>query len=91
MSGRKIISDDAFDREVERLGGFEKFDPILAPIIDGLYANPYGYPTIQHDWFPLCRYAMTKPARGLPAHVVTFTIDDSDGTVTLRDIFEKDY
>lgn len=89
MAGRTIISDHCFDREVERLGGFEKVDPILAPIIDGLYSNPYGYPTIQADWFALCRYVVTKPVDDIPPLVVQFTIED-DGTVILRGIFEKD-
>jgi hypothetical protein len=91
MSGRKIISDEWFDREVGRLGGFEKIDPIIAPIVESLYANPYGYPIIQNDWVQLCRYATTKRVQGRPQYVVTFTIDESDGTVTFRDIFQKDY
>jgi hypothetical protein len=89
MAGRKIISDQWFDREVERLGGFEKLDPILAPIIESLYSNPYVYPTIQNDWVRLCRYAATKPAHGQPGFIVAFTIE-TDGAVTLHDIFEKE-
>jgi hypothetical protein len=89
MHGRRIISDHLFDREVERLGGFEKIDRALLPIIDALSANPYGFRIIQDDWFPLCRYAVTKPFDGLPGFVVTFTIEE-DRTVILREIWEKD-
>jgi hypothetical protein len=89
MHGRKIISDQLFDREVERLGGFEKIDRALQPIIDALYANPYGFRVIQDDWFPLCRYAVTKPFDDLPGLIVTFTIEE-DRTVVLCGIWEKE-
>jgi hypothetical protein len=54
--------------------------------VDGLYANPLGYPVIDEiDWIPLCRYAVTKPLDDLPGFVVLFTIED-DETVILREI-----
>jgi hypothetical protein len=85
MPGRRVVSDHAFDRQVERLGGYERLDLVLNPVVDSLYANPYGALTIEDDWFPLCRYVSTKPQNGLPAFLVIFTIED-DGTVLLREI-----
>ena len=85
MPGRRIVSDHAFDRQVERLGGYERLDPVLNPVIDSLYANPYGAFMVEDDWVPLCRYVCTKAVLGLPAFLVIFTIED-DGTVLLREI-----
>ena len=67
MAGRRVCSSHEFDRQVEELGGYEKFDDILAPIIDGLYYNPYGYCIAQNDWVKLCRYARTIPQHERPA------------------------
>jgi len=84
---RRVLFSDEFGEMVKRYGGYERLDPILAPIVDGLYENPYGYPTVEDDWFSLCRYAKTKPTIELPEFIVAFTIED-DGTVILPDIEE---
>jgi hypothetical protein len=91
MAGRRICSSHEFDRQVETLGGYEKLDPILSPIIDGLYIDPYGYRLIQNDWIPLCRYAHTIPQDSLPAFIVLFVIEE-DGGIELREIWsDEDY
>lgn len=91
MRGRRIYSSHLFDRQVERLGGYEKLDPILEPVIDGLYLNPYGYTLIQNDWIQACRYAHTIPRGDVPGLVIIFTIEN-DGAVELREIWpDEDY
>jgi hypothetical protein len=86
MADRRVASNPAFDRQVEKLGGYERLDPVLFPVIDSLYANPYGaFLVDENEWTPLCRYIITKPTHDLPAFVVTFTIED-DGMVLLREI-----
>ncbi len=86
MPARRVASDHAFDRQVEKLGGYERLDPVLFPVIDSLYANPYGaFRVEENDWTPLCRYIVTKPTDDLPAFVVVFTIEDDD-MVLLREI-----
>ena len=84
---RRVLFDQSFDVAVERYGGYERLDIILDPIVDGLYANPYGYPVIEDDWYPLCRYARTKAIWDIPEFIVSFTIEDN-GEVVLRDIEE---
>jgi hypothetical protein len=89
--GRRIYSDAEFDQQVAALGGYEKLDPALNPVIDGLYDDPYGYPIIQNDWISLRRYARTIPQNGLPGFVVTFVIQE-DGTIELCEIWpDEDY
>jgi|HubBroStandDraft_6_1064221.scaffolds.fasta_scaffold63714_2 hypothetical protein len=84
---RVVVFDQTFDDAVERYGGYERLDIVLAPIVDGLYANPYGYPLVQDDWYALCRYARTKAFEGIPEFIVSFTIEDN-GEVVIRDIEE---
>ena len=86
MADRRVVSDQQFDRQVERLGGYERLDRILYPVIDSLYANPFGTSVIdESDWMPLCRYVSTIPQDGLPGFTIIFTIEDDD-TVVLREI-----
>jgi hypothetical protein len=86
MAERRVVSDHAFDGQVAQLGGYERLDDVLAPVIDSLYANPYGaFVIMENEWTSLCRYICTKPLDDLPAFVVIFTIED-DGTVVLREI-----
>jgi len=86
MADRRVASNPAFDRQVEKLGGYERLDPVLFPVIDSLYANPYGaFLVDENEWTQIGRYIITKPTHDLPAFVVTFTIED-DGMVLLREI-----
>lgn len=62
---RRVVSEASFDAAVARLGGYQRLDPVLFPVIDSLYADPFGFPSIEDDWTPLCRYATTKPTAGL--------------------------
>lgn len=86
MAGRRVRSSHDFDHQVGRLGGYEKLDLVLNPVVDGLYIDPYGYNIIQHDLIPLCRYARTIPQDELPAFIVLFVIEE-DGGVELREIW----
>jgi len=86
---RRVVSEVSFDVAVERLGGYQRLDSVLFPVVDSLYADPFGFPIVEDDWIPLCRYVLTKPTMGLPAFVVVFTIDDEE-LVSLRDIFENE-
>jgi hypothetical protein len=62
---------------VEKLGGYEKLDPILYPVIDSLCANPFGAAVIdESEWMPLCRYMCTRPQLDPPGFTVIFTIED---------------
>jgi hypothetical protein len=89
--GRRVYSDAEFDQQVSALGGYEKLDLVLNPVIDGLYDDPYGYPLIQNDWIPLRRYARTVPQIDLPSFVITFVIQE-DGTIELSEIWtDEDY
>jgi hypothetical protein len=93
MPGRRVRSSHEFDHQVEALGGYEKLDPVLNPVVDGLYIDPYGYNIIQHDLIPLCRYARTIPQDdgSLPAFIILFVIEE-DGGVELREIWpDEDY
>jgi hypothetical protein len=84
---RKVVFAESFDTAVERYGGYERLDIVLAPVVDGLYAHPYGYPLVEDEWYPLCRYARTKALDAIPEFIVSFTIEDN-GEVVLRDIEE---
>jgi hypothetical protein len=91
MAGHPIRSSHEFDRQVEELGGYEKLDQVLDPIVDGLYVDPYGYAVLENDWISLCRYARTIPQNDLPAFIVLFVIEE-DGSVELREIWpDEDY
>lgn len=91
MAGRRVRSSHEFDCQVEGLGGYEKLDLVLNPVVDGLYSDPYGYTIIQDDWIPLCRYARTIPQGDLPAFIVLFVIEEGGG-VELREIWpDEDY
>lgn len=56
---REIIESPDFQRAVEGLGGYRAIDLALAPLIEGLYLNPYGFPRFENDWVSF-RYARTK-------------------------------
>jgi len=78
---RGIKADPRFKEAVERLGGYRLVDEAMEPIIDGLYRNPWGFSSIENDWFRV-RYAITKPTETLPALIIIFQIDP-DNDVTL--------
>lgn len=88
---RRVYSSAEFDRQVADLGGYEKLDPVIGPVVDGLYDDPYGYPVIQHDLIPLRRYARTIPQDDIPGLVITIIIQE-DGIVELSEIWaDEDY
>jgi hypothetical protein len=86
---RRVVFEKTFDLTVEQFGGYQRLDPVLEPVSDSLYANPFGFPLVEDDWFPACRYVVTKPQHDLPSFVIVFTIDE-DETVSIRDIFENE-
>jgi hypothetical protein len=80
---RQIIWSGEFTRLVQEAGGERLVDEALAPIIDGLMRNPYGFHKFEND-FTTFRYAKTDPLPGrLGALIVVFTID-SDKNVELQ-------
>lgn len=79
-----IIEDKSFEDAVEKLGGYRAVDFALAPVVDALSRNPYGFRYFKNK-FVSFRYAITKPIDCLPSLVVTFTIQE-DGTVCLKHI-----
>jgi hypothetical protein len=78
---RGIRYDPAFDKVVERLGGYLLVDEAPEPILDGLCRYPWGLPCIENDWIRI-RYVITKPTEALPALLVTFRIE-TDNDVTM--------
>lgn len=78
---RSIIWSDGFSRQVEKAGGARIVDEALAPILDGLMRNPYGFQKFEND-FVSFRYAKTEaiPMK-LGALTVIFTIDEEKNVV----------
>ena len=87
---RRVVFEASFEAAVVKFGGYQRLDPVLFPIVDSLYANPFGFPVLEDDWIPLCRFAVTKPMHDIPSFVVIFTIDSEQGVISLRDIFENE-
>ncbi|HVH77624.1 MAG TPA: hypothetical protein VM755_22130 [Stellaceae bacterium] len=83
-----MVFEASFEAAVAQLGGYQRLDSVLFPVIDSLYADPFGFPVVEDGWIPFCRYAVTKPTLELPAFIVVFTIDEE--MVSLRDIFENE-
>lgn len=86
---RVVVFEETFAFAVEAFGGYQRLDRILEPVVDSLYANPFGAQLVEDNWFPLCRYIVTKPLDDLPSFVITFTIDE-DEVVSIRDIFKNE-
>lgn len=73
---RSIVWSSEFTEQVNTAGGARIVDEALAPIIDGLMRNPYGFPKVENDWVSF-RYARTDAIPGkLGALTVIFTIDE---------------
>jgi hypothetical protein len=86
---RVIRESREFTEAVTRLAQPELVDQALAPIIDGLRRNPFGYPLFENDWCGV-RYAQTEAIGDvLPPLVVAFTIE-ADNSVTLEWIEEDE-
>ena len=71
---RKIILSAACDASATRFGGYEAIDRALDSILDALSRNPYGFRTIESDWFSF-RYAVTKQIGSIPSLVWLFRIE----------------
>ena len=85
---RNIVWSAEFAQQVENAGGAETIDDALAPIVDALTRNPYGFEKFEND-FTSFRYAKTEPIVGqVGALTVIFTIDE-DKNVVLQ-WFEED-
>jgi hypothetical protein len=88
MSGRrKIIFSAACDASAACFGGYERIDRALDSVIDALTRNPYGFHTVESDWFS-ARYALTKPIGNVTALVWLFRIEQGD--VVIEDVEEFD-
>jgi len=77
---RSIISTHEFDRQVGELGGAKAIDDALAPFIEALTKDPYGFPLFQND-FTSFRYLRTREVAMAPALVIVFTIDENKNVV----------
>lgn len=78
---RSIIWSADFSRQVEKAGGARIVDEALAPIVDGLMRNPYGFHKFEND-FTSFRYAKTEAIPGkLGALTVVYTVDDQKNVV----------
>jgi hypothetical protein len=83
-SGRSIVFSKACDDAAEKIGGYRRIDASLDAIWDPLVRNPYGFPSIQSDWYS-ARYIVTKPFGQVPALVWVFTIEQG-GHVTIEHV-----
>lgn len=78
---RSIIWSEHFSAQVEKAGGARLVDRALAPIIDGLTRNPYGFAKYENDYFSF-RYAKTEAIAGeLGALTIVFLIDEEKNVV----------
>lgn len=85
---RDIVWSAEFAEQVVRAGGAELVDDALAPIIDALMRNPYGFEKFEND-FTSFRYAKTEAVIGaLGALTIIFTIDQDKNVVL--EWFEED-
>lgn len=74
---RNIIWGHEFTQQVEKAGGARVVDEALAPIIDALMRNPYGFPKIETDYTSF-RYARTEAVPGvLGPLTVVFVLDEN--------------
>ena len=81
-----VIEDEAFRKQVEKLGGAEVIDLALETIMDGLCHNPRGFHFQEAGDFSF-RYAKTHPIGDIPAFTVIFILDKDDN-VHLKQIEE---
>ena len=78
---RNIVWSAEFEEQVARAGGAEVVDDALAPIVDALMRDPYGFEKFEND-FTSFRYAKTEPMIGkLGALTIIFTIDRNKDVV----------
>lgn len=58
---RSIVWSTDFTEQVEKAGGARIVDDALAPILDALMRNPYGFPKAENDWtsFRYARFGKT--------------------------------
>lgn len=83
---RLVIFAASCDIAATALGGYERIDCSLEPMMQGLVVNPYGFPLIESDYYR-ARYISTIPINDLPALIWVFTID-ADNNVTLIHVEE---
>lgn len=78
---RNIVWSEHFSQQVEKAGGARLVDEALAPIMDGLVRNPYGFGLHETDYFSF-RYAKTQALPGkLGALTIIFTVNDVNDVV----------
>lgn len=84
---RKIIFSATCDASAARLGGYKAVDRALDSVLDALSRQPYGFRTIESDWFS-SRYAITKRIGSVPSLVWLFRIEGGD--VVIEDVEEAE-
>lgn len=85
---RNIITTPEFDEKVEHLGGARAIDEALAPLMEALSRDPYGFNKFETDGFSF-RWLTTRETIWTPALYIVFTIETSlPYNVVLVDIEE---
>ena len=69
-----IIFAPSCDIAAEALGGYERIDRALDPVIEGLSVNPYRYEKIESDFYQ-ARYVVTRSVGDVPPLVWIFRIE----------------
>jgi hypothetical protein len=78
---RSIIWSTDFTEHVQKAGGARIVDEALAPILESLMRNPYGFPREENDWTSF-RYARTDAIPGkLGSLTIIFTIDNHKNVI----------
>ena len=83
---RAIIFAPSCDAAALVLGGYQRIDPALDAVMQGLMVNPYSFPLVESDFYR-ARYLRTRPIRDLPSLVWLFSID-VDNNVILQHVEE---
>jgi hypothetical protein len=86
--GRNIFFSENCNAAAEAVGGYQRIDVSLIPILDALERNPYGFPKVESDWFS-ARYIVTKPFEGSPALIWLFFVEaNGDVVIDHVEIYE---
>ncbi len=87
-TGRSIVYDPAFEREIERLGiDYERLDEALTGIEWGMSNSPEVFPEVYGSKL---RMAKTIPAPSLPALRIWFTFNETTVTIVFGELSQDD-
>lgn len=83
---REIFFSPNCDEAADKIGGYQRLDDSLIPVLDALEKNPYGFPKNESDWYSY-RAIITKPFQKCPSLLWIFYIETS-GNVVLDHVEE---